>query len=146
MKDRNAFRLIIDRLADRLKNPNAKVRQAAQDASVEIGAPAVRVLVPRLYRKGGSAVKARVADLLGRIGPRLDGPAFTELYFELEIALGTSRDPATVAARGRALARMSPAARSGQKADTPGGSPEEPEARPPRLLDPSSVASSLSRS
>jgi HEAT repeat protein len=146
MKDRQAARLIVGSLADRLKNPNAKVRQAAQDVLVDIGAPAVPVLVARLHRKGGSAVKARVAETLGRIGPRLDGPAFTELFFELEIARGTSPDPATAAACARALARMSPSARSGRKADAAGASPGGPEPRSPGLLDPSSVASSPSRS
>jgi hypothetical protein len=127
MKNRPAARLIVGRLADRLKSRSASARQAAQAALVGIGAPAAQVLIGRLRRKGSPLVKARVAQTLGLIGPRLDGPAFVEVFFELEIAQGTSPDPMTVVACAQALARMSPVVRFGRRAEVTGPSPEGPE-------------------
>jgi len=113
MKDRNAVRLIVGRLADHLKSRSAPVRQAVQAALVEIGAPAVPVLVARLRRKGGLVIKGRIGQTLGLLGPRLVGPEFATLFFDLDTARLRSSDPATAAACAIALSMLSPAQQCG---------------------------------
>src|SRR5262249_9830896 len=108
---------IIGRLADRLKSPSPSVRQAAQDVLVDVGAAAVPALVARLHRKGGPVVKARVAEVLGLVGRRLDDCERTEVFFELEIAMGTAKDRAGGEAGAKALAGFCPGILGGDRVD-----------------------------
>jgi hypothetical protein len=109
---------VIDRLADRLRNPNAKVRQTAEAVLIEIGPAAVPELVGRLYQCGGPVTKVRVADLLGRIGRRLDEGRRAELYLDLEAALGIAHEEAVEVAIIRSVTQLSPALNPGGRVAT----------------------------
>jgi hypothetical protein len=111
-------RPVIARLADRLKHPNASVRQAAEAVLVEIGPAAVPTLVARLQRRGAPISKERVADLLGRIGRRLDEDGRAELYLDLNAALGVAQDEAAQVAIIRALSWLAPALNTGGRVAT----------------------------